>query len=238
MNNIKTGDIILTSWVNPIGTLVKWITYSNYHHVEIAVCIDPTFLPAIKIIKKGGILCFLGTNKGSKYKKSKNNTRYYIYLKKYIHGNPVNIITRSLKVIHKNTDFLQKCINYISSNVIEYEDETKIMQITKFLDTTDTKVPLTLKDNLYPLSNFTNGFCSEITFSFYKYCLGNLINNENIIYLPKHFLEPHLNNIFDKEIVISQKASSNLNFIYDIIFIILVIFLLIIIYYIYKYFKK
>jgi hypothetical protein len=112
-SNIETGDLLLVSFANIAGYLIRFITLSEFHHTALAIRIDENYLPNIKVVRTGGSLYILD------YYYTKTDSKiYYLILKTINYGEGYHhSIYRKLKNIYKTPDFYQNCVDYINSNI-------------------------------------------------------------------------------------------------------------------------
>jgi hypothetical protein len=192
-DDVQTGDVILSVWENLLGYGIRFITHCEYHHVVVAIRIDPHYLPKIKVVATGGKLCIIE----NKIKVRQHNGKSYkcILRELPMPNKRYKYIYRSLNEKYKNRELLKNTKNYINSNICEYLDNKgKITLISKVMGSDKNDIPYNKR------SNFLNGVCSEISYSYYNHCLGNdVIPSNHYIYSPKNFRHGYMNNIFSEE---------------------------------------
>ncbi len=237
LENIKTGDVIISAFNSGLGYVVRVFTNCEFNHICIAIRIDPIFLPRVKIVKTGGLLCVLENKITSLYKDGKY---YHLILRVLPTYEHYKFIYRPLKPELYTKGFCQRMINYIYSNSIEFLDnDKKINIITDVIGHSSDIVPHSLRTNIHFLAWITSNCCSELTYSFYEYCLDGKIKSTRSFYVPKHFTTPNFNDIFNDQILLIDKSNTLMAMLNDntfIIIILLIIFL--IIYFVYFLIKK
>ena len=222
-DSLKTGDIILSNFNSLLGYAIRVVTTSEYNHIYPVIRIDPSYLPKIKIIKEGGLLCVL-ENKNGKFEY--NGKKYVYILRTLPKYKSYKFASRSL--LQNPDDFIHKTSNYIKSNAIEFLNKEDLSYISEIVDSDRDDIPYSTRENAL------NSVCSELTLSYYEYILG--IKGEDRIYSPEDFV-----NSFPEQFgnlnLIDEKSS--LFQTYPIIPILLIIlFIVILIVVIYKVYTR
>ena len=213
-SQFRTGDLYVNSSDRILASIIKHTTFSDYNHTTLCIRLDPLQLPKIKIVRDGGKMCILEIMMDLKYPK------IYLCESKY---NNFKLLRFPLKDEYYTSDFVNR--------------------LTKFIELNCVKVEL-LNNNSYKIQtpNISNDFklrrpelatsiasvWSELTYSVYKYCLPNVVKNNNkTILLPAHYTENNstnpLNNLFENKIQIKNEDiyNNSYNVILPLIFIIL-----------------
>lgn len=230
LDKINTGDVIISTFNSLLGYGIRVFTDCEYNHIFIAVRIDPSYLPKIKILKKGGLLCVLENKIGATHR---NDKYYHLILRVLPIYEHYKFLYRPLKKKLYTDDFYQKMTDYIYNNTIEFLDnDKKINYISDVIGHSSKIVPHSTRTNLYIYSSITANVCSEVTYSFYKYCFDDKINYNRMLYAPKHFLSPNFDDIFDDAILLGDKSNVVMNSInycgLGCLTLILIIFLIIV----------
>lgn len=228
-DDIETGDLLLASYDNLTGYIIRFLTNSNFHHVCVAIRIDESKLPEIHILKNNGSLYILD----NWYFETESKV-YQFVLMPLKFSNYNHYIYRKVKSSLKNPDYYSRIIDYISSNTYHYIDRNNFKrEISKFVKTKNSNIPCSTRVNKLPFQNISKKYCSEITYSFYDYVIPNKLKNIRSVYIPEHFLDPEFESIFDKQKTLIYEPNVimntvNNNILYAMILILIfVIFLLI-----------
>jgi hypothetical protein len=208
LNEVKTGDVLLVSCNTFAGGILKVITLTPFNHIDVAIRIDESYLPRIKILKTGGTLCILQAK--CPFKTVLQKLKYRLVLRKIdINTTNKQYICRSVKEEIYNDSFFQKVVNYIGSNIVEFNENEKISAVDNVIDCTDKTIPLTIRNKDHFLSPKSSNICSELAFSFYSYTVGhNIFKTDKYVILPHHFTEPNFNDFFDSEKMLKQNSDT------------------------------
>lgn len=231
-DQIKTGDFILSSFDSVLGYVVRFASKSDYNHIVVAIRIDPSYLPKVKIVKTGGLLCVLE----NKIKKLKHKDKKYVGILRVLPTyNHYKFSYRSLKNKYYDDKFFLNTLDFVKSNAIEFLDNDKnIIFIEDVIDSKKSDVIYSERNNM------ANSVCSELTFSYYQYCLGkDIFQSEHHIYIPEHFVSPKMSDFFDSEILLEDKSNTtmqniNSRWVYILFTIIILLLLIVIVWLIYK----
>jgi len=190
-DDIITGDVVLLSSITPFAVLVKWGTASEYNHVAVAVRIEQDFLPKIKVIKTGGILCLIEFN-GDDFKN--------IITSEIHHGNRLvlfsDLISKYKKISYRRLKSEHYTINF------EKNIEDFIYKYCNHITQMDKYTPIM---NVFGISveqrnaDEAPKFCSELTAKFYGDLIPLSINIPYNKHLPSHFGGNRYNNIFEDQ---------------------------------------
>ena len=230
LKDIETGDLLIQSFSGFSTSLIKIGTLSNCNHVSVALRISPEFLPKIKIVKTGGVLCLLESICPFTTVFADIKKRLVIYNFPLEHNK--RFILRKLK--YYNQEFYQKCIHFLERHVeyfyMSYDignkniEINKKQKITEFIDSQNIIIPENPRKSLHLLSSKTTNFCSELVYSFYEYTLNsyNFKSDEAIVY-PHHFLTYKYDNFFGESVVIVDNLNSVPLYLTILILIIIII---------------
>lgn len=214
MNNIKTGDLILVSDYGPLSPLVKVFTLCEYNHSAVAIRLDFSALPEIK----------LSTNEDGELFVLDKISLKDVTLKQIPTYTGVNKVLRlPLKKELQTQEFEDNLTKFLyrTCDVIEYKG-TKIT-----VQKRSTDLPTREHNKFYDM------FCSEITFSLYYACFQNRLNQSlPSLITPKSLL--FFNQLFEKSSIIYQNPEANYRHLWlaAIVFLVLIILLYLIFRYI------
>jgi hypothetical protein len=176
MDQVQTGDVVLMSSITPFAVLVKWCLASEYNHIAVAIRIDPTFLPDIKVVQNGGRLCLIEFN-GDDYKNVLTNEIH--------HGNRLVQFTdlldkyKKIEVLKLNPalvgkDFYKKTEHFIMENcltICQMDLCTPILCILGISREENRETPK---------------FCSELVTKYYQTLIPGSLDH-TVKWLPSHF---------------------------------------------------
>jgi hypothetical protein len=231
MDQIQTGDVVLMSSITPFAIVVKWCLASEYNHISVAVRIDESFLPDIKVVPTGGKLLLLEFN-GDNYKNILTNQIH--------HGNRLvqledllpkykKIAVRKLNPIYLSDQFYTDTERFIMENCLS---------ICKM----DICSPIFCIFGIGKEENReTPQFCSELVAKYYRTLIPGSLDHQ-MKWLPSHFGQNNdqLSSLFiGSEIVVKEVANSYMDLFWNgWVFAIIVILTILIIYGIIKLCKK
>ena len=217
---IQTGDVLLMSSITPFAILVKWTLASEYNHIAVAVRIDDSRLPDIKVVKKGGRLCLIEFN-GDDYQN--------ILTDQIHHGNRLvdlddlwskykKLAIMRLNPIYYNKKFEKMTEIFIMENCLSVCKMDICQPILCVLGIGENKTRETPK------------FCSELVSKYYQTLIPGSIQDPSK-WLPSHFgrYNKDLGELFmGEEVVIKDEPHSTMDFFWSP-WMVIIIFLVIII---------
>lgn len=221
-DKIQTGDVVVMSSITPFAVFVKWCVASEYNHVAVAVRIDESVLPKIKVVKNKGLLCLIEFN-GDDYKN--------ILTGEIHHGNRLivfsDIILKYKKIairkLHKKyytknfesdiTKFIYKYCNHLS----KMDFTILFFKIIGLELNNDEK-------------NENPNFCSELTAKFYGDLIKGSIDTNYQNLLPHNFISNKYNHIFEQDlIIVKNEYHEVMDFFHNGLFWVLALIILIVI---------
>jgi hypothetical protein len=222
-DQIQTGDVILMSSITPFAIVVKWSICSEYNHVSIAVRIDKDYLPNIKVVKRGGMLCLIEFN-GDLIKNvltGKNHKGNRLVVFNDIIDKYKRLSFRKLDRIHYTDQFERKVEDFIykyCNHVTEMDVMTPILCI------------LGLQLNIDEYNNHPE-FCSELAAKFYGDLIPGSIKDPYKSLLPPHFAGKKYNNLFSSDVRdLKNEPHAVMDFFHSVYFWIIIAIILIILF--------
>lgn len=220
IDSIKTGDLILQSFGGFLSPIIRFVTLSDYHHSTVAIRLDPTYFPDLKIVRTGGELFVLEA-------KLDKSEKWVVDSLKDPNGfdKSFKVLILPLKDEFYTKEFEKHVINFIQSNcryILTKNQEIKVKKI------------VTDKYQRIHTNKYQGVLCSERVAAFYYRCLHDKINMNYINFLiaPHHFVQKEnmLNLIFKENYVFRDIQNNNDR--YGMLIIILILVILILLFYI------
>ena len=226
IDDIYTGDVVLMSSITPFAVVVKWCVASEYNHIAIAVRIDETMLPEIKVMQKGGRLCLIEFN-GDNFKN--------VLTGEIHHGNRLveftdllpkykKIAVRRLNPIYITDDFYRKTEHFIMENCLtlcKMDICSPILCVLGINQGIDREMPQ---------------FCSELVSKYYQTTIPGSIEC-SIDWLPPHYdiTNKDLEKLFiGDELVVIETPHVYMDFFWSPWILVLVVVIIIIIFYFFR----
>ena len=180
-SEIRTGDLLLVSDYSPLAPIGRFLTSSEYNHSTVAVRLDTSVLPEIKLSAGGELFIFEKIAFRS------------VLLKEIPDYSKANKILRlPLKAEYYTKDFEDKLTNFLNSTCKSIQYKNKEFKIQR-------------KDKDYPVRSHPQIFdilCSEISFSLYYATLDLKDQQIPWVIAPSDFL--NFNYLFDQTRLVHQ----------------------------------
>lgn len=175
-DGFKTGDLLVNSSHGTLAEIIKNITFNDYNHVTMAVRLDITVLPRIKIVRDGGTMFIVEITKHLKYPT--------IFIRQSRYRN-YKVIRYPLRDELYTNDFVKQLKKFIKYNCVKIEmlDDSFVS-----VQPPDNNNDFRLRCQRCPAAIGT--ICSELIFSIYKYCFPTIVDDtyNPILILPRSFV--------------------------------------------------
>lgn len=229
-DTFKTGDLCISRTSGKYASFIRGVTNSDYNHSCVAIRIDSSKLPNIKLVKTGGTLLFIeGQNLITDNRRLTTNFM-----------DNEKIVRLNLKDEYYTPDFEQKVLELIYTDIkeviIEPDKSIKIRIPNNF------KSDIHKNDKYQPIKKLRI-LCSEYSANFYHITLNDYIDKRikyPLLFTPNNFIKSENNPyyyLFDNQVLIYNSNSSNYDWLKLLAYIILIILIIIVLIFLFKSFK-
>lgn len=222
-DKFKTGDLCINKTYGKFASLIRGITISSINHSCVAIRLDESKLPEIKIVKIGGVLLFLEIDRLYESGTRKLRTNFMDHEKVY---------RIPLKEQYYTPEFEQNILELIYSNVNRIEI---VMDDNQFVKKPENFKSDIMKNGRYGIPK-VDTVCSEISADFYNITLNKHIDKKikpAVVFVPQTFRTPKGNpyyHLFEaEELVYDKNVNDNGCWLQLLLFILFVAIIIIII---------
>lgn len=227
LDQFKTGDLCVAKTLGKFASFIRFLTISEYNHVCVAIRIDPTVLPRIKVVRTGGKLLFLEKSKNPETGNIERVIRVNVM-------NNINLIRLPLKDEFYSAEFENRIEQLIYLTAFKLElvigEYQKIQKPQNYRYTINPEA----RSQLIPV---IKNVCSENSADFYHITLPDNYDKTIIpavVFVPQTFLGAKGNpyyKLFDNSQMLFQNDIPNYYWLDLIILVIIIIILIVLCYF-------
>jgi hypothetical protein len=222
-DSFKTGDLCISKTSGKYASFIRGVTNSNYNHSCVAIRIDTTKLPEIKILRTGGALLFIeGQNL------IHDNRRLTVNFMQN-----EKVLKLSLDDKYYTSEFEEKVLELLYTDIKEIIlelDKPKKVKIPNGFNSESHRFDK--KQSIRKL----RVLCSEYSANFYNITLNSHLDKNPVLpqlFTPENFLNQSKNpyyKLFNSQTLVYDANVSNYDGLKLIFYIILIIILIYLIY--------